>query len=51
MIIVVYFDELNLITEKEFDNATDARTFASTKDWARVVNITPSRTISDITIQ
>lgn len=49
MIKVVYYDDLNLVTDKEFDNVTDARTFASTKDWARVVNITDSRTISDVT--
>lgn len=49
MIKVVYYDDLNLVTDKEFDNETDARTFAASKDWARVIDISASRTISDIT--
>lgn len=46
---VIYYNSLNIVTDKKFDNVTDARAFAETCDWARVVSFTESRTIVDVT--
>ena len=49
MYTVVYFDELNLITSKEFETLADATAFAAGLDWYRIVALTASRTIVDVT--
>ena len=46
---VVYFNSLNLITDKDFETEAAARAFLSTLDWGRIVTLTPSRTINDVT--
>lgn len=46
---VVYFNELNLVTDKDFETEAAARTFLATLDWGRIVQLTASRTISDVT--
>lgn len=46
---VIYFNDLNLVTDKDFDTEAEARTFLATVDWGRLVTLTASRTITDIT--
>ena len=46
---VIYFNELNLVTDKDFETLADATTFATGLDWYRIVTITASRTIVDVT--
>lgn len=46
---VIYFNRLNLVTDKDFETEAAARAFLSTLDWGRIVTITESRTISDVT--
>ena len=45
---VIYFTDLNIITSRDFDNEQEARTFAATLDWSKIVLFTKSRTITDI---
>ena len=47
---VIYFSELNIVTSKDFAIVTEARAFAATCDWAKIVNMTESRTIVDVSL-
>lgn len=44
---VVYFNDLNMVTDKDFETEAAARAFLATLDWGRIVTI--SRTITDVT--
>lgn len=46
---VIYFNDLNLVTDKDFESEAAARTFLATLDWGRIVTMTTSRTITDVT--
>ena len=46
---VIYYDDLNILTEMEFDTEAAARTFMAGLDWCRLITFSTSRTISDIT--
>lgn len=50
MYIVIYFSDLNLVTSRKFNDVTEARTFAATFDWAKIVSFTESRTIVDVAL-
>lgn len=50
MYIVVYFNEFNIVMQDEFQTVGEARAFAATKDWAKIVTVTSSRTITDVAI-
>ena len=45
----IYFDELGLVAEADFSTEEEARTFAATKDFYRIIEYHASRTITDIT--
>lgn len=47
---VIYFDDLNLVVSRDFDTETAATAFAASLDWAKVVKLVESRTITDVTI-
>lgn len=47
---VIYFTDLNIVTSRDFDDVDDARAFAATCDWAKIVNMTESRTIVDVSL-
>ena len=46
---VIYFNELNLVTCKDFSTESEARLYMSTLDYARLVRFVTSRNITDIT--
>ena len=46
---VVYFNELNLVIDKDFETLAEATAFATGLDWYRIVTVTASRTIVDVT--
>lgn len=47
---VIYFTDLNIVTSRDFDDVGDARAFAATCDWAKIVNLAESRTITDVSL-
>ena len=47
---VIYYNSINMITEKVFETLAEAGAFANTLDWCKVVSFTQSRTITDVTI-
>lgn len=47
---VIYFTDLNIVTSRDFNVVDDARAFAATCDWAKIINITESRTIVDVSL-
>lgn len=47
---VIYFTDLNIVTSRDFDDVTDARAFAATCDWAKIVNLAEPRTITDVSL-
>ena len=49
MYIVVYFNEFGVVTQSGFNTSGEATAFANTKDWAKIVTISSSRTITDVT--
>lgn len=47
---VVWLNDMGFVQERNFDNATSAATFATTiDDWYRILSITTSQTVTDIT--
>lgn len=46
---VIYFNDLNLVTDKDFATLAEATTFSTGLDWFRIVTVTESRTIVDVT--
>ena len=46
---VIYFSELNIVTDKDFPTLTAATAFYNTLDWGVIVTISESRTITDVT--
>lgn len=46
---VIYFNELNLVTCKDFAAEAEARLFMATLDFARLIRFVTSRNITDIT--
>ena len=46
---VIYFNELNLVTCKDFATESEARLYMATLDYARLVRFVTSRNIMDIT--
>lgn len=46
---VIYFNDLSLVTSKDFTTESEARLFAETLSFARVVRFVTSKTITDIT--
>lgn len=47
---VIYYNNINMIVDKAFETLAEATAFAATLDWCKVVSLTESRTISDVTI-
>lgn len=47
---VIYFDDLNLITSEDFPALAGARSFAASQDWAKIVTLSESRTITDVSL-
>lgn len=46
---VIYFSELNIVVDKDFDTLAEATVFYTTLDWGVIVTISESRTITDVT--
>lgn len=46
---VIYFNELNLVTCKNFSTEAEARLYMVTLDFARLIRFVTSRNITDIT--
>ena len=46
---VIYFSELNIVTDKDFNTLGEATAFYNTLDWGVIVTISESRTITDVT--
>lgn len=47
---VIYYDNLNILSEMAFDTLADATAFMAGLDWAKLITFSTSRTISDVTI-
>lgn len=45
---VIYFTELLLVTSRDFSDVTEARTFAATLPWSKIVNVVQTNTITDV---
>ena len=44
--ISIYFDELGLVTQKDFDTKAEALSDSATHDWGVVVKFTDNRSIT-----
>ena len=48
MFRVIYYNDLNIVTDKSFETQAAAETFAATLDWCKIITLTESRVIADV---
>lgn len=45
---VIYYNDLNIVTDKPFETQAAAEAFADDLDWSHIVSMSESRTITDV---
>lgn len=45
---VIYYNDLNIVTDKSFETQAAAEAFAGTLDWYKIITLTESRVIADV---
>lgn len=45
---VVYYNDLNIVTDKSFETQAAAEAFAATLDWYKIITLSESRVIADV---